>query len=187
MKAALLNRRFLYPQRRLFAADCERAQNPPCCDPSASRRYQLARDLLSDIKAPFYLIPGNHDQKDHLVQAFSTHRYLLKGGCGKEGKYLYYVINGYPVRLMGIDTVTPGLHGGGIGPDRVFLIIAADYHIRCIGDRATQPARAGGGRFHRIAPDRYPEFRSLCAARSSCGFHPAYHPFSGSIRGVFPT
>jgi 3',5'-cyclic AMP phosphodiesterase CpdA len=88
-------------------------------DDGSRQSYDLARKLLFDLKAPFYLIPGNHDQKKHLLEAFNFHRYLLEGVSGKEGNYLCYAIDDYPVRLIGIDTVTPGLHGGGIGPNRL--------------------------------------------------------------------
>lgn len=88
-------------------------------DDGSRQSYQVAEELLSDLNAPFYLIPGNHDQKDHLLRAFDQQPYLAQTVSGNEAKYICYAIDDYPVRLIGLDTVTPGLHGGGLGPVRL--------------------------------------------------------------------
>jgi 3',5'-cyclic AMP phosphodiesterase CpdA len=81
--------------------------------------YELAAELLSDLRMPFIIIPGNHDQKQRLYAAFPEHRYLFSRIKESDGEYLCFCIEDYPIRLIGIDTVTPGLHGGALGPVRL--------------------------------------------------------------------
>jgi 3',5'-cyclic AMP phosphodiesterase CpdA len=88
-------------------------------DGGAWESYELARGLLAPLKMPLYMVPGNHDQKNHLADVFSTHTYLRDRVPGTEGSYICYTIDDYPVRLIGLDTVTPGEHGGGLGPARL--------------------------------------------------------------------
>ena len=37
----------------------------------APEAYALARDILKDLKAPLYAIPGNHDNRANMRQAFA--------------------------------------------------------------------------------------------------------------------
>lgn len=81
--------------------------------------YRLAKKLLSPLEMPIFLVPGNHDQKDNLAAAFPEHAYLAQRLEATNNSYVCYSIEGYSVRLIGLDTVTPGLHGGGLGPNRL--------------------------------------------------------------------
>ena len=49
-------------------------------DEGQSLEYRMARELLSDIKAPLRIIPGNHDERSALPAAFSDHDYLPPDG-----------------------------------------------------------------------------------------------------------
>jgi 3',5'-cyclic AMP phosphodiesterase CpdA len=88
-------------------------------DAGTPESYGLAAELLAPLKMPFYLIPGNHDQKDRLADAFPEHAYLNRRVRGKKMHFICYVIEDHPVRLIGLDTVTPGKHGGGLGSRRL--------------------------------------------------------------------
>lgn len=68
--------------------------------------YDALRTALTPLRQPIYLIPGNHDNRDSLRNAFSDHDYLPGTG------YLHYAIDAWPVRLVGLDTVIPGEPGG---------------------------------------------------------------------------
>ena len=69
--------------------------------------YALLRRLLAPLTMPLYLIPGNHDLRENMRAAFADHAYLPV-----DGEFLHYVVDDYPVRLIGLDTVVPGENGG---------------------------------------------------------------------------
>lgn len=69
--------------------------------------YATLRELLEPLAMPFYLIPGNHDQRENLWAAFSDLDYL-SAAC----EFMHYVIDAHAVRLIGLDTTMPGKSGG---------------------------------------------------------------------------
>ena len=81
--------------------------------------YHLARELLAPLKMPLFIVPGNHDHKGRLAATFPEHAYLNPTSDGPAGNFICYAVEGYAVRLIGLDTVTPGDHGGGLGPERL--------------------------------------------------------------------
>ncbi len=74
--------------------------------------YRELRALLAPLTAPLFLLPGNHDDRAALVQAFPDHAYLPRQGV------LNYAVEGFPVRILALDTTDPGLVGGVFGPER---------------------------------------------------------------------
>lgn len=73
----------------------------------SAESYAVLRDLLVPLTMPVYLIPGNHDDRDNLRAAFPDHDYLPRSG-----EFLHYVVEDYPLRLVGLDTIVPGATGG---------------------------------------------------------------------------
>jgi 3',5'-cyclic-AMP phosphodiesterase len=71
-----------------------------------AEEYERLAALLAGLEMPLYLIPGNHDSREAMRAVFPAHRYL--GACG----YMQYVVDDYPVRLIGLDTLKPGTHAG---------------------------------------------------------------------------
>ena len=61
--------------------------------------YAYLRSLLAPLTLPIYVIPGNHDERAAMRRSFSDHAYLPSQG------FMHYVIEDYPVRLIGLDTV----------------------------------------------------------------------------------
>jgi 3',5'-cyclic-AMP phosphodiesterase len=70
--------------------------------------YRHLRELLAPLTMPVYLIPGNHDERGALRGEFSDHAYLPR-----DGEFLQYTVDAYPLRLIALDTVVP-MEGGGI-------------------------------------------------------------------------
>jgi len=69
--------------------------------------YSLLRRLLAPLSVPFYLLPGNHDDRERLREAFPEHRYLRQWA-----PFVQYVIDAWPLRIIALDTLVPGeLHG----------------------------------------------------------------------------
>ena len=87
-------------------------------DEGAPESYLLLRQLLAPLKPPFVIVPGNHDHKESLRKTFPDHDYLHGSIEEKDENYICFTLENFPVRLIGLDTVTPGEHGGGFGPKR---------------------------------------------------------------------
>ena len=87
-------------------------------DVGSPAEYGRVREILSDLKAPLYVIPGNHDVRDAMRRAFSAGRYLPQDG------YLQYTVEDWPVRFIGLDTLIPGQHGGRLCATRLQWLAA---------------------------------------------------------------
>ena len=75
--------------------------------------YAPLRQLLAPLEMPVYLIPGNHDARDPLRAVFADHAYLPRTG------FLQYTIEGWPVRLIALDTLVPGKTFGQLCVERL--------------------------------------------------------------------
>lgn len=73
----------------------------------AAVEYDIARGLLSSLRAPFRAIPGNHDVREPFRIAFASCFELPTAGP------LHYVDDASgPVRIVALDVTVPGLHHG---------------------------------------------------------------------------
>ena len=75
--------------------------------------YRHLRTFIDRLPMPIYLVPGNHDGRDTLRAAFPDHPYLPETG------FLHWVVEKYPVRLIGLDTLVPGESRGELCADRL--------------------------------------------------------------------
>lgn len=75
--------------------------------------YDLLRELLSPLAMPVYLVPGNHDDRDRLREAFRD------GGYFPEAGFLQYAIEEHPLRILALDTLIPGKPGGLLCEERL--------------------------------------------------------------------
>jgi 3',5'-cyclic AMP phosphodiesterase CpdA len=82
-------------------------------DHGAAEEYAHLRTLLAPLRMPVFLIPGNHDTRDALRAAFGATGYLPREG------FLQYTIEEYPLRLVALDTLVPGVHSGGLCAERL--------------------------------------------------------------------
>ena len=76
--------------------------------------YRALRDLLAPLDSPIYLIPGNHDSAPGLRETFSDHEYLASND-----HFLSYVVDRYPLRLIGFDSTLPDAHNGAVCSKRL--------------------------------------------------------------------
>jgi Icc protein len=76
-------------------------------DSGAPGEYAHLRELLTPLTMPYYLIPGNHDDRDALRAAFPDHRYLRQ-----HEDRIDYVIDEHDLRIVALDTVIPRESGG---------------------------------------------------------------------------
>lgn len=75
--------------------------------------YAHLAALIAPLKAPVFLLPGNHDDRGPLRDGFPSHRYLAREG------FIQYAIEDWPVRLVAVDTLIPGEGGGAVDEPRL--------------------------------------------------------------------
>jgi 3',5'-cyclic AMP phosphodiesterase CpdA len=76
--------------------------------------------LLAPLPMPYYLIPGNHDERGAMRAAFSDHAYLRQSEV-----FVQYAIDDWPVRIVALDTVIPGASGGELCRERLAWLESA--------------------------------------------------------------
>jgi len=82
-------------------------------DKGTPAEYANLKRLLSKLEIPFYLIPGNHDARDALREAFADHAWLPQAG------FLQYVVDDRPLRLIALDTLVEGKGHGALCRERL--------------------------------------------------------------------
>jgi len=77
-------------------------------DFGTAQEYEHLRELLQPLTVPFYLMPGNHDDRNELRRAFPDHDYLGQNG------FVQYRRQLGPLRLLALDTSEPGRSEGAL-------------------------------------------------------------------------
>ena len=72
-----------------------------------AEEFNHAANLLNRFEMPFYVIPGNHDDRDILRLTFAKQACPVES----EGK-IDYVIEDSDLRLIALDSTLPGSPGG---------------------------------------------------------------------------
>jgi len=80
-------------------------------DHGADAEYEQVRELVSQIEAPLYALPGNHDDRAGLRRHFD-----IPGGGAEP---VQYTVDIGPLRLVVLDTVRPGEDGGELDAGRL--------------------------------------------------------------------
>lgn len=71
--------------------------------------YDHLKAILAPLRQRIIAIPGNHDDRDAMRDAFAAGGYLPR----EPGSVLQFAIDGdYPLRIIGLDTLIPGQGGG---------------------------------------------------------------------------
>jgi Icc protein len=77
-------------------------------------QYTTLAALIEPLEVPLYLIPGNHDERGQLLNAFAGKYGLVNDGHD----YVRTVIDDGQLRLVSLDTTVAGHHHGEIPEDR---------------------------------------------------------------------
>lgn len=77
-----------------------------CVEGGSVPEYERFQSLLRPLSIPVYVLPGNHDDRANMLQVFGN-----QGTRQMEG-YIQYVVEGWPVRLIALDTHVPGQPSG---------------------------------------------------------------------------
>jgi Icc protein len=83
-------------------------------DCGLAAEYEAVAEALSALPMPCYLIPGNHDRRETMREVLGSRFPTLM----QDTAFLHYVVDDFSVRLIGLDTVVAGEHGGEICPVR---------------------------------------------------------------------
>lgn len=83
-------------------------------DLGTAEDYAALRPMLDRLAMPVYVIPGNHDDRGRLHDAFADLGYLPA-----DPRFLHYVVERFPLRMIGLDTVLPGEVSGGLCDERL--------------------------------------------------------------------
>jgi 3',5'-cyclic AMP phosphodiesterase CpdA len=80
--------------------------------------YAQAAALLAKARAPVYVLPGNKDDRASLRAAFAARGYLAP-----DSEFIDYAVEDYPVRLIALDTLSPGNGRGDFRPEQARRLI----------------------------------------------------------------
>jgi Icc protein len=75
--------------------------------------YNSAREILSSMQMPWFVLPGNHDDRENFRSAFASHEYLPASG------HLNYCIDDYLIRVVALDSCVSAAHHGDLTPETV--------------------------------------------------------------------
>jgi len=95
-------------------------------DNAADAEYELVHELLGQLGAPAYVLPGNHDDRDALRRNFE-----LPGAVGTP---VQYAVELGPLRLVVLDSTRPGEDRGELDADRLSWL---DAELKGAPDRVT--------------------------------------------------
>lgn len=77
-------------------------------------QYRHLAEHLARIRAPYYLIPGNHDDRTALRLVFGDLPYDPPGS-----PFMHYTLDVGPMRVVALDTLEPGEEGGTLCTERL--------------------------------------------------------------------
>ncbi|GGK94914.1 metallophosphoesterase [Deinococcus radiotolerans] len=92
------------PDAVLITGDCVEHGRPD--------EYDLFGELLSALRVPAFIVPGNHDHRETLLQRYPPPTPNLPG-------FMQYAVEDFPLRLIGLDTHRPGQAGGALDRARL--------------------------------------------------------------------
>ena len=76
--------------------------------------YEALISVLGELEMPFYVIPGNHDDRVLMRQVFGEAGYFPKSG-----EFLHYTIEDFDLRIIALDTHDPGKGSGLLCQERL--------------------------------------------------------------------
>lgn len=71
-------------------------------DGGRPEEYEVFRQIMSKFNVPVLPVVGNHDDRDALATAFN-----LSSRFSTQPGFIQYAVDGFPVRILVIDTATP--------------------------------------------------------------------------------
>lgn len=160
-------------------------------DHGTAEEYDHVRALLAPLPMPVFAIPGNHDAREPMRAAFAADGYLPRQG------YLNFIVEDWPLRLIGLDTLVSGKVGGELCEERLQWLERA---LEAAPDRPTMilmhhpPFLTGLGHMDQIGLDGSAGVAEIVSRhrqveRIVCGHvhRPIDRRFAGTIAGTAPS
>lgn len=128
--------------------------------------YDHLKSILAPIRQRIIAVPGNHDERNAMRDAFAHGGYLPK----LRDSFLQFSIDGdYPLRIVGLDTLIPGQGGGELCAERLLWL------DRTLGQKPDTPTlvimhhppfETGIGHMDKIGLKGREEFAAIMARHS---------------------
>ncbi|HET9198055.1 MAG TPA: phosphodiesterase [Solirubrobacterales bacterium] len=80
-------------------------------DDGSAESCSVAREMLAGLELPLHVLPGNHDDRARLREAF--------GLPGAGGEPINYSVRVGDLRLVALDSIVPGQDPGDFPPERL--------------------------------------------------------------------
>ena len=111
-----------HPQRTADLRACIDAINVAAEQPDAvmhtgdithngvAEEYNIAKQQLDELKAPYFVMPGNKDKRPALIDAFADEQTIHQGD-----EFIQYAVDHFAVRLIVLDTLSGNSNKGLLG------------------------------------------------------------------------
>ncbi|NMP25468.1 phosphodiesterase [Rahnella sp. SAP-1] len=112
--------------------------------------YQVARQVLGNLRYPLYIIPGNHDDKAQFLAAMSP----LCPQLGSDAQNMHYAVDDFAMRLLFIDSSLAGESKGWLTEETLLWL---ETQLEQGGDKPTAvfmhhpPIKLGSAQMDSIA------------------------------------
>jgi 3',5'-cyclic-AMP phosphodiesterase len=83
-------------------------------DKGYPKEYAVAKAILDDLRVPYFVIPGNHDERGAMRAGLGEQQYLPPSG-----RAICYTVEDFPLRLIAVDSTEPGRQGGFFDSERL--------------------------------------------------------------------
>lgn len=160
-------------------------------DKGEPAEYEQLRALLAPLPMPLFAIPGNHDSREGMREAFAGDAYLPRDG------YLNFTVEDWPLRIIALDTLVPGEGGGALCEERLRWLadtLAAAPERPSVILMHHPPFRTGFAAMDRIGLSGSAGLAEIvrghaCIERILCGhLHRAIDSrFAGTVAGTAPS
>ena len=159
-------------------------------DCGLASEYRLLSEMLArHLDLPVFVVPGNHDRREVLLQQMPETR--------QDGGFVQYAVDDFPVRLVMLDSVVPGAGHGELCADRLAWL---DRTLSDAPDKPTliglhhPPFMSGMADMDRIALREPGKLRAVVARHPQvglvvCGHHhrSMVAPFGTAIASICPS
>jgi 3',5'-cyclic AMP phosphodiesterase CpdA len=128
-------------------------------DNGLADEYAELRAILSDVTIPVFLIPGNHDRRENLIEQIP--------GVKQSDGFVQYIIDDFPARIIMLDSVVPFATYGELCPARLAWLratLAEQPERETILALHHPPFCTGIPQFDATALRQIDEFRAIVAA-----------------------